>query len=72
MEGGLTSGVNVARRIAARDGLVVPEIPMPPPPVEEVVEEKVDAPVKAGTQPTDAPTTEPVKEAVMEATTQPM
>jgi monoamine oxidase len=71
MEGGLTSGTSLARRIAARDGLVVPEIPMPPAPIEEAVEEKADGPLKAATQPTTAPTTEPVKEAVMEAATQP-
>lgn len=71
MEGGLTSGTNLARRIAARDGLVVPEIPMPPAPVEEITEEKAHTPLQAGTQPTEAPTTEPVKEAVMQTTTQP-
>lgn len=35
MEGGLNSGVQIARRLAARDGLNVPEIMMPPAPVEE-------------------------------------
>ena len=42
MEGGLTSGSSVARRIAARDGLQVPEIPMPPAPKKEIIEEKPD------------------------------
>lgn len=30
MEGGLNSGVSLARRIAARDGLKIPELPVPP------------------------------------------
>lgn len=61
MEGGLTSGTSLARRIAKRDGLSVPEIAMPPAPVTEIVEPKPEAPA---TQPATAPTTVP--------TTQPM
>ncbi|HQY88631.1 MAG TPA: FAD-dependent oxidoreductase [Tepidisphaeraceae bacterium] len=54
MEGGLNSGVQLARRLAARDGLSVPEIMMPPAPVEpeEPAPEEV---------PAEAPTTNPVE-----------
>lgn len=64
MEGGLTSGTSLARRIAARDGLVVPEIPMPPAPAKEIVEEKPepktgeDAPKHEGAA-TTAPASQP-------------
>jgi monoamine oxidase len=52
MEGGLTSGSSVARRIAARDGLKVAEIPMPPAPKKEIVEEKPEpASQPAATEP---------------------
>lgn len=56
MEGGLTSGTQLARRLAKRDGLVVPEIPMPPAPVTEIIEEKPEP----ATEPTAEPTTEPM------------
>lgn len=62
MEGGLTSGTSLARRLAKRDGLVVPEIPMPPAPVTETVEEKPEVPAS---QPADAATAEPATQPAM-------
>jgi monoamine oxidase len=63
MEGGLTSGSSLARRIAARDGLKIAEIPMPPAPKKEIVEEKPESangPLKTPTtEPSSQPTTEP-------------
>jgi len=61
MEGGLNSGVQLARRIAQRDGLNIPEIPMPPTPEgqEPVVEGPMPAAVLTTASPTSAPTTEP-------------
>jgi hypothetical protein len=64
MEGGLNSGASLARRIAARDGLQIAEIPMPKAPVKEIVEEKPDAskgPLKTpATEPAEVPATQPV------------
>lgn len=56
MEGGLNSGTGAARRLALRDGLKVPEIPMPPAPEKE----------KATTEPA---TTEPITEMKPDAPT---
>jgi monoamine oxidase len=58
MEGGLHSGTSLARRIAKRDGLNVPEIPMPPTPARFMEEEEPTEP--ATTAPADmAEPTEP-------------
>jgi monoamine oxidase len=73
MEGGLQSGTSAARRIAARDGLKVPEFPMPPAPVSEIVEDKPEGvpdaskgPLKTpATHPTTQPASQPAAEPVM-------
>jgi monoamine oxidase len=65
MEGGLNSGVQLARRIARRDGLDVPQVAMPPTPerfkmVDEPAEESPAInPTGPSTAPTEPPTVLP-------------